>query len=200
MKNRQNISDLLEKIKPDFIGFIFYPKSKRYVVNEKISNFISEIQSAKKVGVFVNEKGKNILKYVREYKLDYIQLHGDETPEYCRFFYNEGFKIIKAFQVNENFDFSQCEAYQNVCDYFLFDTKSEKYGGSGKQFNWELLENYKADNPYFLSGGISTNDVESIKKIKDNRLAVIDINSKFENKNGLKNIEEIKLFTQLSTH
>ena len=193
MKNRQNISDLL-KLNIDFIGFIFYPKSKRYLVNEGVSDYISEINLVKKVGVFVNESGENILKYARQYKLDYIQLHGEETPEFCRFFHNEGFKIIKAFQVNETFDFSQCNAYNDVCNYFLFDTKSTQYGGSGQQFDWSLLQNYKNNKAYFLSGGISIKDAENIKKITDERLAVIDINSKFENKNGLKNIEEISEF------
>ena len=193
MKNRDNISELL-KLDIDFMGFIFYPKSKRYVVNEGIADFISEINTVKKVGVFVNEKGENILKYARQYKLDYIQLHGDETPEICRFFYNEGFKIIKAFQVNENFNFNICDAYNDMCDYFLFDTKSTQYGGSGQQFDWSLLEEYQNEKPYFLSGGISINDADKIKKISDKRLAVIDINSRFENKNGLKNIEEIAEF------
>jgi len=193
MKDKKNISDLL-KLNIDFMGFIFYPKSKRYIVPENLQAYISGISSIKKVGVFVNESEKNIIKLNQEYQLDYIQLHGSETPELCTSLKNKGLKIIKAFQVNEAFNFNICDTYTNVCDYFLFDTKSIQYGGSGLQFDWELLKNYKNNKPYFLSGGISISDAENIKKISDKRIAAIDINSKFENEYGLKKIEVIDEF------
>jgi phosphoribosylanthranilate isomerase len=196
MKTQKNIFDLL-KLNPDFIGFIFYDKSKRYIVKENLQEYISNINYVKKVGVFVNETTINIEKYRQEYKLDYIQLHGNETPEFCNFFYNKNVKIIKAFHINEGFDFAVCDAYKNVCDYFLFDTKSEQYGGTGNQFNWNLLKNYKDTKPYFLSGGISLNDAKKINELSDDRIHAIDINSNFEANNGLKKINEINEFIKI---
>lgn len=193
MKDRENITALLA-LNPDFIGFIFYPKSKRYIGNKNLGSFVSAIDTVSKVGVFVNESSSEITNLYNEYKLDFVQLHGNESPEFCTELQTQGIRIVKAFQVNEQFDFSVCDTYEAVCDYFLFDTKSESYGGSGKQFNWDLLKNYTNKKHYFLSGGISLADAESIAKLDDDRIAAIDINSKFENADGLKNIADINEF------
>ncbi len=193
MLDKQNISDLLE-LNINFIGFIFYPKSKRYIVKENLQDYIRNKNSVNKVGVFVNETSDNILKYSQEYNLDYIQLHGNETSEFCKTLKTKNIKIIKAFQINNNFNFSICKEYQDFCEYFLFDTQTTQFGGSGKQFNWDILQNYKLKKSYFLSGGISLNDTEKIEKLNDNRIYAIDINSRFEDENGLKKVDEINIF------
>jgi len=195
MRDSENISGLLN-LEPDFIGFIFYDKSKRFV-----SDFpqIEIPLSTKKVGVFVNESINEVLKKVVDYKLDCAQLHGNESLEYCQTLrhselVSESFEIIKAFSVDDDFDFSKTNEYQKVCDYFLFDTKGKNYGGNGIKFNWELLQNYLGKTPFLLSGGITKNEGAEIMKIKHPAFLGIDINSGFEIEPGLKNIDEIKEF------
>lgn len=190
MRDAENISELV-KLKPDFIGFIFYNKSKRFVVDFPQVNFLKGV---KKVGVFVNENTKTIIDKVKKHQLDFVQLHGHETPEYCSKLYHYKIKIIKAFSVDENFDFNSIKAYENSCNYFLFDTKGENYGGNGIKFKWEILQKYKGKIPFLLSGGISKNDVLEIQKIKHPAFEGVDINSGFEIKPALKNIDDIKEF------
>ncbi|WP_456463198.1 phosphoribosylanthranilate isomerase [Lutibacter sp.] len=215
MRNQENISSLLA-LKPDFVGFIFYPKSKRYVTQFPQIKFPKE---TKKVGVFVNESIENILEKVKNYQLNAVQLHGNETPEFCQKLINtfierirsekkrhsvpitigivsesHKLEIIKAFSVDENFDFNKTRQYEELCNYFLFDTKGKEYGGNGIKFNWEILQNYKGKVPFLLSGGISKNDAEDIKKIKHPAFKGVDINSGFEIEPALKNIENIKEF------
>lgn len=210
MRNPENISSLIA-LKPNFIGFIFYHKSKRFITDFPKVKFPSEI---KKVGVFVNEPFKNVIDIVNNYQLDVVQLHGDETPQFCDTLINtfrefggyekkhdselvsESYKleIIKAFSVDETFNFEETKPYENYCSYFLFDTKGKHYGGNGVKFNWEILNKYKGRIPFLLSGGISKNDVDEIKKIHHIAFKGVDINSGFEIEPGLKNIEEIKKF------
>jgi len=208
MREVENIQSLLT-LKPDFIGFIFYKKSKRYVVDFPQVNFPKGI---KKVGVFVNENIEVILGKVNQYQLNVVQLHGNETPEYC---YNlklnnghlersrkivsesQSIEIIKAFSVDKNFSFNLTKPYENSCDYFLFDTKGINYGGNGIKFNWEILQNYRGKVPFLLSGGVTKNDVESIRKIDHPAFEGVDINSGFEIQPGLKNIQEIKEFKNM---
>ena len=203
MRESANLQSLIA-LGPDFIGFIFYNKSKRFVSDfpqVEIPLYI------KKVGVFVNETAENILEIVKNHNLDYVQLHGDETPEFCSKLakneeVNAGFLesfqlgVIKAFSVDEDFDFSIIEEFEQYCDYFIFDTKGENYGGNGVKFNWEILKNYKGNTPFLLSGGISKEDVFLIKNFKHNAFAGIDINSGFEIEPALKNIANIKEFKQ----
>ena len=192
MKYPENISEVA-KLSPDFMGFIFYPKSKRFVGNDFV---LPEIPSSvKKVGVFVNESEKNILDVVRKYKIDYLQLHGDESAGFCKSLFQTGkTKIIKAFGVDENFDFSLPTEYENHCEYFLFDTKTKEYGGSGKSFDWKILSNYKLNKPYFLSGGIGSEEVSGIRyQVSGVQHAfAIDVNSKFETEPGLKDVNKLK--------
>lgn len=201
MRNLENISSLLT-LKPDFVGFIFYKKSKRFVTDFPRIQFPEE---TKKVGVFVNETIENVIATVEKYKLDFVQLHGNETSEYCENLWRHehskkivsefhSIGIIKAFSVDKNFDFNNTKQYKNYCDYFLFDTKGKEYGGNGVKFNWEILQNYKGKTPFLLSGGISKNDANEIKKIKHPAFVGVDINSGFEIEPALKNINEIKEF------
>jgi len=193
MRDKENISGLLA-LKPDYIGFIFYAQSKRFVTDFPQIEIPS---SVKKVGVFVNETIEEIIEKANKHTLDFVQLHGDETPEYCSALAAKNIKIIKAFSVDENFDFSATKPFEKCVFLFLFDTKGNNYGGNGIKFNWELLQNYAGKTPFLLSGGISINDAAEIKKFKHPAFLGIDINSGFELEPGLKNIKEIKEFKSL---
>ena len=197
MRNEKNILELLA-LKPDFVGFIFYNKSKRFVANFPQIQFPT---TSKKVGVFVNQEIEEVLKLVNLYQLDFVQLHGNESNEYCNNLRHyesvsefQNFGVIKAFSVDETFDFDSTKQFEKHCDYFLFDTKGENYGGNGVKFNWKILENYRGKTSFLLSGGVTKYDVSEIKKIKHQAFLGIDINSGFEIEPGLKNIDEIKQF------
>ncbi len=191
MKIPENIENFT-KLDINFMGFIFYPKSKRYT--NKVPVEIPE--NIKKVGVFVNKNLELLIKIVRENKLEYVQLHGNETIEYCKKISQKKIKIIKAFSVDDNFDFKITCRYQSFCDYFVFDTKGKNYGGNGIKFNWEIIENYKGETPFLLSGGISPKDLDAIKDYKHKMFTGIDINSGFEIEPGIKNILEIEKFIE----
>ena len=189
LKEPENIIEVA-KLMPEYMGFIFYPKSKRYVGEVfKMPLFSSRI---KKIGVFVNSNSSFVSDTISKNKLDMIQLHGNESPEYCAVF-NKLTPVIKAFWIDEAFDFETLEQYRNCCDYYLFDTKSTNYGGSGNKFDWKILEKYNNHKVYFLSGGIGLEDVEMLKNNKI-QFSLIDINSKFETEPGIKNIEKLKQF------
>ncbi len=199
MRDADNISELI-KLKPDYMGFIFYDKSKRFVSNFPEVEIPSDI---KKVGVFVNEAIDDVIEIAEKNKLEAIQLHGNESPEYCNQLRHSELvseshpiEIFKAFSIDNNFDFSKTDAYQKVCDFLLFDTKGKDYGGNGVKFNWQVLDKYKGETPFLLSGGISKIDVSEIKKISHKAFLGIDINSGFEIEPALKNINDIKEFKQ----
>lgn len=195
MKHAANIAAVAE-LHPDYMGFIFYQKSPRFIseVSAELIKYIPP--SIKTTGVFVDEDLEIVKAYIFKYNLKAVQLHGKESEAYCEEIRLTGVEVIKAFGLNENFEFSQLESYLNVIDYFLFDTQTPNHGGSGKAFDWKLLQNYILNKPYFLSGGIDLNHVESIKEINDPRLYALDINSKFEIEPGLKSIDKIKEFKQ----
>lgn len=196
MRDPQNIEELVKE-KIDFIGFIFYPTSKRYVGSDfKLPNIPDHI---KKVGVFVNETIETVVALSYKYNLDFVQIHGDESATYCAELKKKKQNVIKAFGINNSFDFATLKAYKPFVDYFLFDTKSDSYGGTGKQFDWTLLKNYDNEIPFFLSGGISPQDVKTIKEIENINISALDLNSKFETAPGLKNIKEIRNFVTLVT-
>ena len=187
MKFSENISEI-ESLKPDFMGFIFYKKSKRFfnesklILNDKIN----------RVGVFVNQEINEVIDNIKKYKLDYVQLHGEEDFRYCLSI-KSICKVIKVFKIDDTFNFDKVKKFENVSDYYLFDTKTNLHGGSGKKFNWEILKNYNSKKYFFLSGGISENDIEEIKKIrKIYPIIGIDINSKFELPNLKKDRDKIK--------
>ncbi len=180
-----------------FIGFIFYPSSKRYALSnlslEDIAGF--KPVNAKKVGVFVNETTENLIDIATKTGLDMIQLHGDEDASYCATI-QAAFPVIKVFRVSRTIpDFA---LFENVAAYYLFDTDSALYGGTGEHFNWEIIKKTRFHKPFFLSGGIGVNDVQGIQVLKaataGKDLAALDLNSKFEISPGNKNIELIKTF------
>jgi len=194
MSDPENISGVTGAL-PDYLGFIFYPKSKRYVG----PNFSAEAlkivhEPVKTVGVFVNETLEEVIEICKNLNLDVAQLHGNETPEYCRQIQNSGITVFKAFSVDESFDFESLNVYSRVCDYFLFDTKGQLPGGTGQKFNWQLLENYTDDVPFFLSGGIGPDDLEAVIRFSHPQLFGIDINSGFEISPALKDVEKVKNF------
>ena len=188
MKYPENILEVSQLL-PDYLGFIFYEKSSRFFDGE-----IPEIpKSIKKVGVFVNARLMEINGKIKKYNLDVIQLHGNETPEFIKNLKQKNIEIIKVFSVDDDFDFSELEPFENVCDYFLFDTKGKLHGGNGITFNWQILEKYKSKKPLFLSGGIGIDEIEKIKTLKL-PICAIDVNSKFEIEPGLKNKELLQQF------
>lgn len=187
-KNQQEV----EKLGVDFLGYIFYPESKRFVGEDVEAGLFDT--NKPKVGVFVNENAFEILGLAKNLGLEYIQLHGKENPKTCQLLKKQGLKIIKAFSINEKFEFSDTQPYEKVSDYFLFDTKTKLHGGSGEKFDWKILEKYKGHTPFFLSGGIGPDDAKSIKKINHPKLTGVDLNSGFEDKPGFKNIEKLKTF------
>ncbi len=123
-------------------------------------------------------------------------MHGDETPDFCAYLFKQNIKISKAFQVDEDFDFKILDVYKDVCNYFLFDTKTKHYGGSGRKFDWDILSGYDNEKPFFLSGGIDIDDVQNIKQLKGLNIFAIDINSKFEIEPGLKDVGKIGVFME----
>ncbi len=184
-------------MQPDFIGFIFYRNSPRYILdglnlNEQVNmqfQLSAISHPVQKVGVFVDEDIKSLIRLASEWELDYIQLHGDETPEYCEELRMLDFKLIKAFGIDEHTDWSVMEAYDEYCDYFLFDTKTALHGGSGMAFNWDLLSRYRLSKPLFLSGGIGVDDIPRIKQLaQTTAVEVVDLNSKLEISPGIKDI------------
>ena len=194
MREPENIAEVAA-CNPDFMGFIFYAKSKRFVGFEPLPEILNAVpDSIMKVGVFVNETPEQVLIISHAWNLDVVQFHGQETPEYCRQVRQPGLIVFKAFSIDENFDFSVLESFQDNCDYFLFDTKGQLPGGTGQKFNWQLLENYTMNVPFFLSGGIEPNDMESIKNFKHPQLFGLDINSGFEINPALKDVEKVKKF------
>ena len=155
LKEMNNINQL-NKIDIDLMGFIFYNKSSRFIDLEINISHITK----KKVGVFVNESLENIKKKIKNYNLNYVQLHGDETPKFSEKLMNYC-KVIKAFRISENFDFDSTNQYTDCCDLFLFDTFSKNFGGSGKKFDWKRLKDFNKKK-FILSGGIDINSVDEI--------------------------------------
>jgi len=218
MKYVENIEQIVG-LKPDYLGFIFYEKSKR-----NFEGIIPEFsKSIKKTGVFVNEYIEIIISLVEEYRLDAIQLHGDESLEYVADLKNQlkerrtlfldenkqikkkknqhyisenEVELIKVFGIKDEFNFDYLKPYLEVVDFFLFDTKGKERGGNGTKFDWSILKKYPFRKPFFLSGGIGLEDVEAVQEIIKSNLPIyaLDINSKFELKPGLKNINEVKNF------
>ena len=188
----------LISLNTDFLGFIFYEKSPRFVLNHLSLEEISEINHQGKVGVFVNESIEKIVKITEKTNLNFIQLHGDEDENFIsklRKNLDEKIKIIKVFRVGETFNF-QFSVFNSLVDYFLFDTDSKAFGGTGQTFDWQILNEIEIPIPYFLSGGISLENIHQLSTINHQPLA-LDINSKFEIEPGNKNLEKIKKFTQI---
>lgn len=186
-----NIKRIAEA-RPDIMGFIFYPQSKRYIGDLSDASIFDEIPSTiLKAGVFVNEELHRINSTVKRFRLDMVQLHGTEPAEYCRDLKEKGMIIIKAFEMTSRFSFEGLQKYMDVCDYFLFDTKA---GGSGLKFDWLNLSKYRLKKPFFLSGGIGPEDHDLIKSLNYTYLYAVDINSRFEISPGIKDPEKVRKF------
>ncbi|WP_016777874.1 phosphoribosylanthranilate isomerase [Anaerophaga thermohalophila] len=194
MRDRQNIEQLV-KLKPHYIGFIFYNKSPRYagsILTPETAMAIPE--TIKKTGVFVNADIKTIKATCQRFNLQVAQLHGKETPEHCMEIRRAGYEVIKAFSLKQPSDLDDVLTYNNACDFFLFDTPTDKHGGSGEKFDWSVLNNFNEEKPFFLSGGIEEADSQSIRHNCPYRPYAVDINSRFEVSPGLKNIEAVRRF------
>jgi len=196
MRQANNIEALVA-LQPDYMGFIFYKPSPRYVGEQLTQDAIADIPGTiQKVGVFVNAPEREIDEARIRFGLDILQLHGDESPELCFLMKQTGARVMKVFRVDDQFEFAQTRRYEDYCDYFLFDTATKAYGGSGHKFNWQLLQIYNNVRPVFLSGGIGPEDVEDILHLKGLNLKGIDVNSKFETEPGLKDIDRLKSFME----
>ncbi len=196
LNNEENIRQIIES-KPDFMGFIFYERSPRCIGKLFDVDVIKSIpKEIKKVGVFVNSSFDLVITQVKRFALDYVQLHGEESLNFCESIKELGIGVIKVFGIDNEFDFSQVNLFAKVCDYFLFDTKTTQHGGSGEQFDWRLLQNKEFDRPVILSGGITLADVGKIKR-EFPKVYAIDINSRFETQAGIKDIKLIKKVKQL---
>jgi phosphoribosylanthranilate isomerase len=211
MRESQNISDLVS-LEIDYLGFIFYEQSPRFV-GLTPPQWVEDEQWGKtqKVGVFVNHSIDFMTAMIERFDLGLVQLHGDESVELCSAlrkivcddtnnsidthdWQGRSIKIIKVFAVGEDFDFTQLNDYKPFVDYFLFDTKGKNLGGNGVTFDWKILENYDNEKPFFLSGGIDIQHIEEIKQLKNLNIHALDINSKFEVSAGVKDVEKIKKF------
>jgi phosphoribosylanthranilate isomerase len=193
MRDEENMQQLVA-LKPDYMGFIFYPKSKRYAESLSINFLTSLPQSIRKTGVFVDASIEEVKEKITTFQLDAVQLHGNESPEYCAKLKQYSPEVIKAFGIDNYFDFNILNSYDAVCDYFLFDTKTEQHGGSGQLFNWDLLKQYTLPKPYFLSGGLNLESAKGILSIEDARLYALDLNSRFETAPGMKDIQKLQSF------
>lgn len=196
---KDNIGEVAA-LQPDYIGFIFWKPSKRF-----FDGSIPELaKTISKVGVFVDANIDEILSRTKTFSLNAIQLHGNESPEFCTIlreqFEKQNIKIdiLKVFSIKDSFDFSQLDPYEKSADFFLFDTKGKLPGGNGYQFNWEVLKGYPSKKPYFLSGGIGLSELDSVleflQKEESKFCYAIDVNSKFEITPGLKDIDKLKEF------
>jgi phosphoribosylanthranilate isomerase len=184
-------------LEPDYMGFIFYNKTPRFVDDIGIEVLGAIPSYTNKTAVFVDESAKTISALIDKYNFDFVQLHGNETPAFCKALRDQAI-VIKAFGIHNEFDFSQLSKYKNKVDLFLFDAKTDIHGGSGKTFDWDILDKYDMDIPFFLSGGLSPDNLEEVKKITHPQFYGVDLNSKFEISPGMKDIEKLeKAFTML---
>ncbi len=191
MQDPENIRQVAA-LNPNYMGFIFYEKSKRYAEGKITPELLAEIpKNIKKTGVFVNETVDRITETVTKYNLDAVQLHGEETPRQCAEVKALGVEVIKVFSVNDRFAFENTLLYESCSDYFLFDTKGKEYGGNGIPFDWELLKNNLSPKPYFLSGGLDLENIQHLDKVRPKPYG-IDVNSGFELEPGLKDVAQLK--------
>ena len=190
----------LEEIGATFAGFIFYPKSPRYALRHLTTAQIKKENKVNKVGVFVNASMDSVLQMVDECRLHMVQLHGDESPKFCEKI-ADYISVVKAFRLSDNDHIEwMIKPYMGVCDMFLFDTEGAGYGGTGKKFNWDILDGSVIGKPFFLSGGIQPDDSNKLKAFAQtpvaNALFAVDINSKFELTPGVKDMGKVRKFVE----
>ncbi len=194
MRERENILEVAALL-PDYMGFIFYKPSKRYAGEVLDKNTLDALpKSIIKTGVFVNEVYEEIIKITKHFGLNAVQLHGKETPTLCMQLKKEGLEVIKVLHVGKDIDAQELNAYEDSCDYFLFDTADASWGGTGRAFDWALLDAYSSTKPFFLSGGIDLEHLPLPASVLSKPLWALDINSRFEISPGLKDVEKIRAF------
>jgi phosphoribosylanthranilate isomerase len=193
MKDPGNIRRIA-MLSPDYMGFIFYPHSRRYAGDLSAAVIADLPAGIRKVGVFVDLPPDDVLSACRQMGIRTVQLHGTESPEYCRSLKYRGLEVFKVFSMGPDTCFPELGAYIDSCDRFLLDTAGEEFGGTGRKFDWKRLGDYELDKPFFLSGGIGPGDVERILKISHPRLFGVDLNSRFETRPGVKSYEELEKF------
>jgi phosphoribosylanthranilate isomerase len=195
MRQPENMA-AVAALNPDYLGFIFYRASARYVGELDVRAMQAIPANIRKTGVFVDATADEIAQAIAVYDLAALQLHGQEDADFVQSLKiaHPQVEVIKAFGIHEDFDFNTLNVYATVVDYFLFDTQTAGHGGSGKQFDWKLLQGYTLTLPYFLSGGIGLESLEALQQIKDPRLYAIDVNSKFETAAAMKNVAQLKEF------
>ncbi len=195
LTQQENIQALIA-LQPDYMGFIFHPGSPRYMAHQLNPEDVHQIPSSIiKTGVFVNAGIIDIMRTIERYKLDAVQLHGNETPEFCGLLHQRTI-VIKSFGIDEDFEFATLSDYESVCHYFLFDTATPQHGGSGKCFDLRLLQNAAIRKPFFLSGGIDASILENADQLAALNVFGLDINSRFETAPGIKNTNSVQQFTQ----
>jgi phosphoribosylanthranilate isomerase len=190
MRHADNISEVAA-LRPNWLGFIFYPSSQRYVGEDFVMPPLPP--DVARVGVFVGQSYGDIQRLVTRHNLQAVQLHGAESPDHSTDVRALGVTVIKAFSVHDHFNFEEVEPYHNRVDYFLFDTRGKTPGGTGMQFNWDLLEHYDQQTPFFLSGGLGLNELDQLHRLAGMNLAGVDLNSRLEDSPGLKNPEAVRL-------
>ena len=198
MRDAENIA-AVGSLRPQYMGFIFYSKSPRFV-GDSFDIPANLPASIKRVGVFVNEANAVIINRSNALKLGLVQLHGNESPAQCDELKATGLGVIKVFSIDDDFNFELTKPYREVVDYFLFDTKGKYYGGNAKAFNWEILGKYDQEVPFFLSGGLSPDNVNTLGDIQKMNLHALDLNSGVEISPGLKDIEKIKTLMTSQSH
>lgn len=189
---RTDIRGIVE-LNPDFLGFIFFSGSPRNILNRvDIFPFSLIPERISKVAVFVNAKTSTIEKITQRYSFGYVQLHGNEKPEQCKEIKCFA-KVIKAFRISNTLP-HDLKRYEDSCDYFLFDSYGNNFGGNGVSFNHDMLLRYDLAVPFFLSGGIGLDNYKCLSYFKHSRLFAIDVNSKFEIEPGLKDVNKLNQF------
>ena len=192
MKHPENLQ-AVAALQPDYLGFIFYDKSPRFMQHSLQPQQLQQLPAAiKKVGVFVNAGGVEILDASKKWGLQAVQLHGDESPDLCRQLRQSGLEVIKVFRIGADFDLDTLLPYADKVDYFLFDTQGKQYGGNGEAFNWQLLQHYALPVPIILSGGIEVASLDQLAQLQHLPLHAVDVNSKFEDAPGQKNLQALQ--------
>lgn len=191
MRDAENIREV-ERCNPDMMGFIFWDGTKRNVTT--IPRYLPT--RCKRVGVFVNAETDFIMQHVKDYALDAVQLHGNETPQYCEALKKEipDTQLFKAISISDDTDITHAMDYEGLVDFFVFDTKCKCVGGSGEQFDWDILQVYHGTTPFLLSGGIGPDDADRINDFQHPGMTGIDLNSRFELSPAMKNVKKINEF------
>ena len=192
MRSPENIRDVAME-QPDLMGFIFFPGSRRFVHAGSLLPALAELPDRiGKVGVFVNQPLKEVLETAHLLGLDFVQLHGTESLAYAAELKKENLGIIKVFRLSDRFSWERAKPFSELADYFLFDTPTKGFGGSGRTFDWKLLKNYPLQTPFFLSGGIGPENIQGARSLSIPELHGIDVNSRLEHSPGLKDMEKVR--------